>query len=88
MFIFSNYYEKIEVCVIIKRKDEIIETMRIIAEYCMDELGLDETVVDYFTPSVASGRIQLKTGLKPYRPIKDIIVLYETGKPCDELSAK
>lgn len=53
-----------------------------------DELGLDEIVAGYYTPNVASGKIQLKAGLKPYKTIKDMIVWYETGKPCDGVVCK
>lgn len=64
------------------------EAMRAIVKYGMDELKLDEIVAGYFTPNVASGKIQLKAGLKPFKTVKDMIVWYETGKYCDGVVCK
>lgn len=69
-------------------KGIMTEAMQAIVKYGMDELGLDGIVASYYTPNVASGKIQLKAGLKPYKIIKDMIVWYETGKPCDGVVCK
>lgn len=69
-------------------KGIMTEAMQAIVKYGMEELGLDEIVAGYYTPNVASGKIQAKAGLKPYKTIKDMIVWYETGKPCDAVVCK
>lgn len=69
-------------------KGIMTEAMRAIVKYGMDELKLDEIVAGYFTPNVASGKIQLKAGLKPFKTVKDMIVWYETGKYCDGVVCK
>lgn len=69
-------------------KGIMTEAMKAIVKYGMDELNLDEIVAGYYEPNIASGKIQLKAGLKPYKRVEDMIVWYETNKPCAGIVCK
>ena len=69
-------------------KGIMTEAMKAIIKYGFDYMGLKIITASFFEANIASGKVQMKCGMKPFCRNKNSVVWYETGELVDAIDCK
>lgn len=66
-------------------KGIMTEAMKAIIKFGFDHLGFKAVIAGFYEPNIASGKVQFKCGLKPYKVVENDGIWYQTGKPVNTI---
>ena len=64
------------------------EAMQIVVKYCFEYLGTENVVAGFYSPNIASQKVQQKCGFVEYKTMKNTRRWYQTNKLCDSILQK